>query len=154
MATVIKHIPKEELITLYKKEKNSRIKERLLAIIYLYDNNTLEDTSKLLNRSISSIKRWLRAWNNNGYNGLKPRFRGGRKPKLSYDEWMKILKEIDNKGYTIKDVVVYIKDSRGVFVAYKTVWRILRKTFNVKYSKPYIKNSNRPDNAEDIFKKD
>ena len=94
----------------------------------------------------------VKAWNDNGYDGLKPRFNGGRKPKLSYDKWMKILKEIDNKGYTIKDVRVYIK-SRGIEYTYDGVWKAVRKRFKVKYSKP-LKNSNRPDNAEDIFKKD
>jgi transposase len=54
---------------------------------------------------------------------------------------------------TLRDVVVYIKNSRGVTYSYKTVWYILRKKKKVKYGKPYIKNIKRPDDAEDNLKK-
>jgi hypothetical protein len=31
---------------------------------------------------------------------------------MSYDEWDKVVKEIEDKNMTIKDVVVYIKTTR------------------------------------------
>jgi hypothetical protein len=37
---IVRHISKEELTKLYKIESNSRIKERLLAIIHLYENGS------------------------------------------------------------------------------------------------------------------
>lgn len=55
---------------------------------------------------------------------------------------------------TIKEVTVYVKTTRGVECAYKTVWTILRKKKKVKYGKPYIQNSKRPENAEEILKKE
>ena len=72
--------------------------------------------------------------------------------KVSSD-WDKIIDEIENKGMTLRDVVVYIKNSRGVTYSYKTVWYILRKKKKGKYGKPYIKNIKRPDDAEDTLKK-
>ena len=54
---------------------------------------------------------------------------------------------------TIKDVAVYVKDTRGVHYAYKTVWEVLRKEKKVKYGKAYKMNSKRPPNAEEILKK-
>ena len=48
----------------------------------------------------------------------------GRKPKISSEEWDKILKEIEGKAMTLKEVTVYVKTTRGVEYAYKTVWTI------------------------------
>ena len=65
-----------------------------------------------------------------------------------------MVKEIENKGMTIRDVVVYVKNTRRVEYAYKTVWRILRKEKKAGYGKPYKLNAKRPENAEEILKKD
>jgi len=54
---------------------------------------------------------------------------------------------------TIKDVAVYVKDTRGVHYAYKTVWEVLRKEKKVRYGKAYKMNAKRPPNAEEILKK-
>ena len=151
---VIKHLTKEELEDKYKREKNSRIKERLLAILHLYEGKSIPEVSRIIKRSESSIKRWLKRWNKEGYNGLIPKLKGGPKPKLSDSEWDKILEEIEGKGMTLKDVRVYVKTTRGVEYSYTMVWYVLRKKKKVKYGKPYIQNSKRPENAEEILKKE
>jgi len=69
----------------------------------------------------------LSRWNKEGYEGLFPGKRRGRKPILPDEEWDKILKEIEGKGMTIKDFTVYVKTTRAVEYVYKTVWKILRK---------------------------
>jgi putative transposase len=151
---VIKHVTREELEDMYKREKNSRIKERLLAILHLYEGKNIPEVSKIIKRSESSIKRWLKRWNKEGYNGLIPELKGGPIPKLPDSEWDKILKEIEEKGMTIKDVKIYIKTTRGVEYSYNMVWHVLRKKKKVRYGKPYIQNSKRPENAEEILKKE
>lgn len=72
---------------------------------------------------------------------------------MTSSEWDQIVKEIEGKAMTLKDVVVYIKDTRGVSYAYKTVWKMLRKERKVRYGKAYKMNSKRPDDAEGILKK-
>jgi len=153
-ATIIKHVDREELERMYREEKDARIKERLLAIIHIYDGKSISDTASIVKRSTSSVKRWLYAWNREAYNGLIPRFTGGPKPRMSYDEWDKVVKEIEDKNMTIKDVRVYIKTTRGIDYSYDMVWKVLRKKMKVKYGKPYIMNAKRPDDAEEILKKD
>jgi len=54
---------------------------------------------------------------------------------------------------TIKEVIKYVKDTRGVEYSYKGGWKILRAIKKVKYGKPYIRNSKRPINAESFLKK-
>jgi predicted transcriptional regulator len=73
-ATIIKHVDREELERMYREEKDARIKERLLAIIHIYDGKSISDTASIVKRSTSSVKRWLYAWNREAYNGLIPRF--------------------------------------------------------------------------------
>jgi transposase len=151
---VVKHISKVELDKLYKKETNIRIKERLLAIIQLYEGKNVYEVADILKRSDRTIKHWLSRWNKQGYEGLIPQNRNGKAPKMPFDEWDKVIKEIEDKGMTIKDVLKYVKDTRGVDFSYKYGWKILRAIKKVKYGKPYIMNEKRPTDAEDFLKKD
>ena len=45
-----RHISKEDLHQLYKKENNPRIKERLLAIIQVYEGNNVYEIANILKR--------------------------------------------------------------------------------------------------------
>lgn len=142
----------DELRGRYRSEKDSRVKERLLAILHLYEGKMVKEVSNIVKRSVRSIERWVREWNESGYEGLTPRFTGGPKPKLADSEWDKIVKEIENRGMTLKDVAVYVKDTRGVHYGYKGVWEVLRRKRHVPYGKPYKMNRKRPENAEEILK--
>ncbi len=150
---VIKHISKEELEDLYRKEKDPRIKERLLAIIHLYEKKNIYEVQDILKKSDRTIKDWLSRWNNKGYEGLIPAKGGGIEPRISSLEWDNIIKEIEGKGMTVRDVMVYVKTTRSVDYSYNTTWKILRVDKGVKYGKPYIKNEKRPEYAEKILKK-
>ena len=145
--------PVEELKDKYKKETNPRVKERLLALIHITEGQSAVYTSQAIKHSKRSITRWVKTYNEKGYEGLIPKFTGGPKPTLTANVWNEILAEIDNKGLTIKDVAVYIKNSRGVTYKYNTLWKILRKKYHVKYGKPYKVNTKRPHDAEAILKK-
>ena len=146
-------IPVDELKDKYKKETNPRVKERLLALIHITEGQSAVYTSQAIKHSKRSITRWVKTYNEKGYEGLIPKFTGGPKPTLTANVWNEILAEIDNKGLTIKDVAVYIKNSRGVTYKYNTLWKILRKKHHVKYGKPYKVNKKRPNDAEAILKK-
>jgi transposase len=150
---VMNHASREEIHARFKKETNPRIKERLLAILHFYDSMNIDEVAKATGRSESSVKRWLRSWNKNGFEGLAPNFKGGHPFMVTPDQWAEILKEIRGKGMTIHDVRVYIKKTRGIEYSYDAVWKVLRKKLKVRYGKPYIQNHKRPANAEEIFKK-
>ncbi len=150
---IVRHISKVELDQLYKDERNIRIKERLLAIIHLYEGKNVYIVADILKRSEKTIKNWLSDWNKQGYDGLIPQNRNGKEPMISFDEWDKIIEEIEDKGMTIKEVIKYAKDTRGVEYSYKGGWKILRSIKKVKYGKPYIRNNKRPVNAESFLKK-
>ena len=129
------------------------MKERALAILRLYDGATEEETAKSVARCEKSVRNWLKRWNERGVR--RPRARVRRRPEAEdgSGEWDKIVQEIEGKGMTLKDVEVYVKDTRGVHYAYKTVWKVLRKEKKVRYGKAYKMNAKRPPDAEGILKK-
>ncbi|CAD7771944.1 hypothetical protein FHEFKHOI_01126 [Candidatus Methanoperedenaceae archaeon GB50] len=130
---MLKHFTKEELEEKYRKERNPRIKEKLLAILLLYDGKNIYEVGEIIRRSERAIKEWLKRWNRENYGGIMPETsKRGRKPRISSEEWYKkdkILMEIEGKAMTLKEVTVYVKTTRGVEYAYKTVWATLRKKF-------------------------
>lgn len=151
--SLVMHVPKDEIETAYRNEKDPRVKERLLAMLHLYDGESVPDASRAVKRSIRSVKRWLKAWNAGGYEGLTPSFDGGPKPRMQRSEWDRIVEEVRGKNMTLRDVAVYVKTTRGVEYSYDMVWRVLRKEKKVRYGKPYAINVKRPENAEEILKK-
>jgi len=148
-----RHLPLDELRVMYRKEKNSRVKERLLAVLHLYEGKMVKEVSKMVERSERTVERWLAEWNEKGYDGLTPRFTGGPKPKLPDSEWNKIIEEIEGRGMTLKDVAVYVKDTRGVSYGYKGVWEALRRKRHVPYGKAFKMNRKRPPDAEELLKR-
>src|SRR5208283_2276302 len=151
-AHLVKHLSKEDIEKTYKLEKNSRVKERFLAILLVCEGKKVPEVAATVRRGISTIELWIKNWNHNGVDGLKTHFTGGQKPKLPKTEWDKIVKEIENKGMTIKDVGIYVNKTRGVFYTYAALWKILRKKRHLRYGKPYKVNKKRPRDAEAFLK--
>jgi len=56
---VVKHIDYNTLKDLYLKEKDARVKERLLAMLELYDGKNLIEVANIVNYSKLTIERWL-----------------------------------------------------------------------------------------------
>ena len=150
---VVKHIDYDTLKDLYLKEKDARVKERLLAMLELYDGKSLSDTGKIVKRSKPTIERWLQQWNKNGYKGLVSKFTGGPKPKLTNQKWDDVIKEISGKGMTIISVIAYIQAIYEITYSYSGAWRVIRKIKKIPYGKPFIQNEKRPENAEELLKK-
>lgn len=151
--TLVRHEQKHTLEARFRKERDPRVKERLLAILNFYDAKTIRQTAAATRRSESSVKRYLRRWNRDGYDGLVPQFDGGQKPKIPDEYWKDILGEIEGKAMTLRDVRIYLKKTRGVQYTYGGIWKIFRKKLKARYGKPYIRNGNRPADAEEILKK-
>jgi transposase len=106
-------IAREELDRMYREEKNPRMKERLLAISLLSEGRSVPEVARTLRRSVRTVEGWVNSWNANGLEALAPQSSGGRRPRLSEEEWEDVLREMEDRGYTIKDVVVYVRDTRG-----------------------------------------
>ena len=98
---------------------------------------------------------WLKKYNKEGFNGLIPKYGGGR-PSLLTNKQFKELKEIiinSEKNYSIREVQKLINDKCGVNYSYKQAWEISKKKLNLNYGKPFPIYSKKPKNAEEILKK-
>lgn len=151
--SVKKHLSMEELKQLLRDETDSRIKERLIFIRILYDGEKVEKAAREVGKVKATGYEWLHRWNEEGLEGLKPNFGGGRPPKLSYEK-REELKEIleDRDDWTTREIRKLVKEKFGVEYSPSHLRRIL-KSLGMKCGKPYPSDYRRPENAEEILKK-
>ncbi len=152
---IIRHAPLEDLNKKIKtEEKSVRVLERLYFIRFLYKGDSIKGACEKVNITEPTGYSWLDSWNRLGYSGLLPNFSGGPKPKLS-DPEREVLKRIleEEKAWTLREVRILIKEKFDVEYSEMQVWRIL-KSWNMHHAKPYVLDNRRPDDAENILKKD
>ncbi len=73
----------DELVELYKKKKNSKLKERYHALFLMYELKNCTKVAKLLKRSRRTIQLWVTVFNEGGINALIPNTPPGRPSRLS-----------------------------------------------------------------------
>lgn len=152
--TIKRHITAEELHKKLKSlEKDTKVLQRLYFIKYRYEGVSVEDAAKRVEISKPVAYIWQDRWNKEGYEGLKPKFAGGKPPKLT-DNKKDQLKEILNKrdDWTTEEIKKLISKEFMVEYSLKQIRIILRK-FGMKLGKPFQHDYRRPDDAEDILKK-
>lgn len=152
--TIERHITAEELQKRIKSlEKDVKVLQRLYFIKYRYEGVTVEEAANRVGISKPVAYIWQDRWNKEGYEGLKPKFAGGKPSKLS-DDQKEQLKKILNKrdDWTTDEIKKLISDEFMVEYSLKQIRIILRK-FGMKLAKPFPHDYRRPDDAEDILKK-
>ncbi len=120
---------------------------------YLYSGLSVPEASEKLGITKVTGYIWLERWNENGYDGIIPRFTGGRPSKLTDEEKIElkeILKERDD--WKTKEIRKLICDKFNVEYSLKQVGIIL-KNLGLKFARPYPKDYHRPVDAEEQLKK-
>ena len=123
-------LTKSKLVNQYKKEKDPKVKERLLLIIKVREDGQLPfRVVKELHRSNPWASDWLKRYDNEGLEGLKNRIKSGRPSEISEETSYQIKKELkeSNKGWTTKQVEELIIQKSGIKYHYTHIYRILRK---------------------------
>lgn len=135
------------------KEKDFKVLNRLHFMNYLYNGCSVPEASEKLGITKVTGYNWLERWNKDGYEGLIPRFAGGRPSKLT-DVEKSQLKDILAKrdDWTTKEIKNLIKKEFRVEYSLKQVGIILRN-LGLKFGKPYPKDYRRPVDAEKQLKK-
>jgi putative transposase len=149
-----RHLTAEELNKRIKSlEKDVKVLQRLYLIKYRYEGVTVEEAASRVGISKPVAYIWQDRWNKEGYEGLKPKFAGGKPSKLS-DDQKEQLKKILNKrdDWTTDEIRKLISDEFMVEYSLKQIRIILRK-FGMKLAKPFPHDYRRPDDAEEILKK-
>ncbi|MGN8216135.1 IS630 family transposase [Halococcus salifodinae] len=117
----------------------------------LYAGDTHEEAGDRVGISRSTTRRWARAWNEAGVEGLRPGFGGGRPPKLTneqFDELCDILEE--GQPWTPRAIHALIEDRYGVTYHPAHLSRKLRAA-GMNYAKPRPMDPRRPADAEEIL---
>ena len=136
-------------------EIQSKICIRAIFIRMLLQGSTIKQASKVVGVKRQTGGEWLKRYNAEGYDGLIPKFAGGKPGKLSENQKIE-LKNIlvdENSNYTVTEVVKLIKELFDVEFSYKRVWTLVRVEFGLNYSKPFSVSHKKPKNRRENFKK-
>ena len=122
---------KAKLVDLYKKETDSKVKERILLLVIRVgeDGHVPFRVVKELHRSNPWASGWLKRYDREGMEGLRDRTRSGRTPEISQETSCQIKKELagSNQGWTTKQVDDLIARKSGIRYHYTHTCRILRR---------------------------
>ena len=151
---VKRHITSGELRKLVRDEqKRGKILQRLIFINDLYEGKSIPSAAKHVGVVRTIAYEWLRRWNKSGFDGLIPRFAGGKPSKLSVDQKKELRTLLEAKDlWYLGDIVKLIKSGFGVEYSERQVRRIL-KGFKMKHAKPYQVDYRKPRDAEEKLKK-
>ena len=145
----IKRIPLKQLEQLISKESNKHMHQRLLFIHELYLEDGVEKACKRLCISKQTGYGWLKRWNSNAYDGLRPDFGGGRPSKLNDARIKELKKKLKTKdNWLTSEIRALIKKEFGITYSICQISRILR-SFKMHYAKPYPQDYRRPENAKE-----
>lgn len=129
-------ITKQELKHLYKKEKKSKPKLRLLAAILRKDGKTLDTIADSLQKPKMTISDWLRRFIEKGLGGLYDKKQPGKRPKLTKSQLSKLEKILDQSPekqgiphtlWTTKLVQYIIHKEFGQEFTMRHITRIIQK---------------------------
>jgi transposase len=125
----------------YKKEKDGKIKERILMLIHSYEGKTSREVGQVVKRDQKLILYWKKRYEQEGFEGLKTRERSGKPTLLSRRQEEKIKKKISEENpanpWTTKKVCDLIKKETGIQYTQRHVQRKLRKwNFNLLIPRP------------------
>ena len=151
---VVEHLSSGELdeaIDEAQKADETRLLRRLCFVRNLYDGKTQQQAGAAVGVSQPTSSRWARAWNQDGVEGLRPRFGGGRPPKLTPAQWDDICATLeDGQPWTPREIHALIEDRYGVTYHPTHLARKLR-TSDMNYAKPRPMDPRSPADAEEIL---
>ncbi len=100
LVKVTRPVDEKELEKLYKTDENPRIRIRLLMIYHVSNGMSCSQVAKFLLVSKDTVTKWVRRYNELGYDGLEDESRSGRPPKINYDVLKQVLSSTpEDYGY-------------------------------------------------------
>ena len=115
----------------YKKEKDAKIRERILMVIYTSQKETLRGVAERLHCDHKLVLYWKRRYEKDGLEGLKTKQKSGRPRKISRRQEANLkrilAKENPNKPWTTKRVLGLITEKTYVSYSQRQITRILNR---------------------------
>lgn len=126
----------DDLVNLYRKERNSKLKERYQALFLFHEYGNCTKVAKYIKRSKRTIQNWIHAFNDRGLEGLIPNFPPGRPSRLNREQKkalkIDVLKHPRELGYEFsnwegKNVAFHIERKFNVKIGVRQAQRLLHK---------------------------
>jgi transposase len=118
-------ITPKEIAPLIRKEKDGRIRQRLMAIKFIAQGQTIPQVATRMDIAERPLRKWLYRFNAQGPDGLKDAYRPGQPPKLNNEDIEKFRSRI-RQGVTEADTVCSLRA--------RDIQHILQKEFAAYYS--------------------
>lgn len=114
----------------YNKEKDGRVKQRLLIILKAFKTKSSYKIADLADTSHTKVQRWIKRFNKHGFKGLKDKKREGRPAQLTQQQKKRLENILDNPGefrpgYKTNEIVDRIKKVFGINYTIRHVRRLL-----------------------------
>jgi len=123
--TITCEITTKEIASLVRKEKDGRVRQRMMAMKFISQGQTIPQVAGRMDVSERPLRKWLYRFNKQGPNGLSDAPRSGHPPKLNSNQIEKFKQRVRH-GVTEQDNVCSL---RG-----RDLQKILQKEFNAQYS--------------------
>jgi putative transposase len=134
-------------------EKDVKILKRLYFIKFRCSGDSVEKASEKVGVTKRIGYIWQNRWNEMGYEGIIPRYAGGRPSKISEQQKSELEKILRRKeSWTTKEIKDVISREFNVDYNLKQIYIILRD-MGMNFGKPYPRDYRRPTNAEEMLKK-
>lgn len=88
----------EKVKKAYDKEKDGRIKQRLLIILKAFKIKSSYKIAEQIATTHTKVQRWINRFNKQGFRGLKDKYRPGKPSKLTTEQKNLLQKVLDNPG--------------------------------------------------------
>jgi len=122
----------EESERLLKEIPFSKISLKLKGIVAIKNNN-ISKVSEVLGVSRNSLKSWVKNFDKDGIEGLRPKKRRSKKPKLDENQKLEVKSWIDNNpNLTLKEIRLKINNIFSISISSSGLWYNLKK-MNLSY---------------------
>lgn len=114
----------------YNKEEDAGTRLRiLLALRVKFDGVKPAKASKEMRRSRAWATKWLKRFDEHGFEGLKTMERSGRPPKIDRGTMLSVKRKVtmERSGWTIKEVREFIHKEADVTYSERQVYRLMHQ---------------------------
>ena len=143
---------KDKLREALKSEEDPEVKRKLSLISLVASGMEVKEAVTHFGTCVTTGYHWVRHWNSEGLERLRPRRSPGRTPRLDKEMLRRLKGALEIRPYwTLKEVRKLIKDIFGVDYSDNQVRRIVIGKLGMNYAKPFIQDYRKPKEAEDIL---
>jgi len=157
--TIVINESDEQLKSLYNKENNYRIRQRLKCLIYT-NNSKFRGQLELSNHlgvDYATVKRWLKQYREEGIGSFASIKTGGnRKSVIDNTIHESLSEKLNNSSEPLLgywDAVSWVKEMHGVDIKYNTLRTYLIRHFKTKLKSPRKSHYKKDEQAIIAFKK-